>query len=162
MDKDCEGMTDNLTPTVGLTGWTLLPSNDYKATMNALAKVGPLALAVSASEWSMYESGVFSGESATVNHAVTLAGYGVDESTGEKYYLIRNSWGESFGEDGYIRVIRTDDDSSNCKMDTDPLEGITCALDENGNKKEEIPSEKVCGTNAILYDTSYPVGVHRL
>ena len=67
MDKNCQGMTDNLTPVVGLTGWTLLPTNDYKATMNAVAKVGPLALAVAANEWSMYESGVFSGESATVN-----------------------------------------------------------------------------------------------
>jgi cathepsin L len=162
MDKNCQGMTDNLTPVVGLTGWTLLPTNDYKATMNAVAKVGPLALAVAANEWSMYESGVFSGESATVNHAVTLAGYGVDDTTGEKYYLIRNSWGESFGEDGYIRVIRTDDDDSNCKMDESPLEGITCALDENGNEKTEIPPETVCGTNAILYDASYPVGVHRL
>ena len=72
MDKNCQGMTDNLTPVVGLTGWTLLPTNDYKATMNAVAKVGPLALAVAANEWSMYESGVFSGESATVNDSITL------------------------------------------------------------------------------------------
>lgn len=39
IEEDCEGLTDNLTPVVGVEGWTLLPSNDYKATMNALAKV---------------------------------------------------------------------------------------------------------------------------
>lgn len=160
-DKDCEGLTDGLTPVVGITGWTLLPSNDYKATMNAVAKVGPLALAVAAGEFSMYESGVFSSEASTVNHAVVLAGYGVDEDTNEKYYLIRNSWGTDFGENGYIRVKRTDDDGSNCQMDTDPLDGISCALDENGNRVD-VPAQKVCGNSAILYDTSYPVGVHTL
>jgi cathepsin L len=39
IEEDCEGLTDNLTAVVGVEGWTLLPSNDYKATMNALAKV---------------------------------------------------------------------------------------------------------------------------
>ena len=53
----------------------------------------------------MYEKGVFSPETtspadATVNHAVVLVGYGVDEVTGEKYYKVRNSWGPGFGEDG--------------------------------------------------------------
>lgn len=38
-DEDCDGLTDNLTPVVGVEGWTSLPSNDYKATMNAVAKV---------------------------------------------------------------------------------------------------------------------------
>jgi len=161
MDKECEGLTDGLTPVVGVTGWTLLPSNDYKSTMNAVAKVGPLALAVAASDWSMYESGVFSSTSTTVNHAVVLAGYGVDKDTGEKYYLIRNSWGPEYGENGYIRVKRTDDDSTVCDLDSDPLVGIDCALDENGNKRELLP-DTVCADSAILFDTSYPVGVHRL
>lgn len=161
LDKDCEGLTDNLTPVVGLTGWTLLPSNDYKSTMNAVHKVGPLALAVAAGDWSLYESGVFEGNDTTVNHAVVLAGYGVDDTTGEKYYLIRNSWGPEYGENGYIRVKRTDDDSNVCGEDTDPLEGIACALDENGNR-QEIVAQTVCGNSAILFDTSYPVGVHRL
>jgi cathepsin L len=160
-DKDCEGLTDGLTPKVGLTGWTLLPSNDYKATMNALHKVGPLALAVAAGDWSMYESGIFTSDSTTVNHAVVLVGYGVDETTGEKYYLIRNSWGTEYGENGYIRVKRTDDDDNVCGVDDSPLEGIACALDENGNKVE-VEHPKVCGDSAILFDTSYPVGVHRL
>ncbi len=110
----------------------------------------------------MYESGVFSGSgSSTVNHAVVLAGYGVDEETGEKYYKIRNSWGPDYGESGYIRVIRSDDDSTNCSVDNDPLEGIACALDENGNKID-VENPSVCGNSAILFDVSYPVGVRRL
>ena len=39
-DRKCEDIpTDDLIPAVGIDGWTLLPSNDYKTTMNALAKV---------------------------------------------------------------------------------------------------------------------------
>ncbi|KAL7486543.1 hypothetical protein ACHAW6_012150 [Cyclotella cf. meneghiniana] len=160
-EKGCEGLTDNLTPVVGVDGWTSLPSNDYKSTMNAVAKVGPVALAVAAGEWYYYESGVFSSNQSVVNHGVLLAGYGVDENTNEKYYLIRNSWGEDFGENGYIRVKRTDDDSTNCMVNNDPLIGIACALDENGESLNVQPVT-VCGDSAVLFDVSYPVGTHKL
>merc|ERR1719401_3110796 len=139
---------------------TLLPTNDYKATMNAVAQVGPVAIAVDGG-WEMYESGVFSSGSSTVNHAVLLVGYG-ETDTGEKFWRVRNSWGDGFGEKGYIRLARADDDgTANCAMDEDPLVGIACALDEQGNKIDVQPV-KVCGTSAILFDVSYPTGVTKL
>jgi len=103
----CDDVTSGKDPAVGIQGWTKLPSNDYKTTMNAVAKVGPLAIAVSAGGWGFYEKGIFENkgvdnenDNAVVNHAVLLVGYGVDEATGEKYYKIRNSWGPNFGEGG--------------------------------------------------------------
>jgi cathepsin L len=93
----------NASAEVGIDGWTKLPGNDYKSVMNALAKIGPVAIAVSAGCWGSYEKGVFDGQQckqSTIDHAVLMVGYGVDEVTGEKYYKIRNSWGTTFGENG--------------------------------------------------------------
>jgi len=157
----CEDLAAGKRAAVGIDGWTRLPANDYKATMNALAKVGPVAVAVAADGWSFYEKGVFDATHTTVNHAVLLVGYGVDGETGEKFFKVRNSWGTAFGEEGYIRLKRTDDDGSRCATDSEPLLGIACALDDNGNTIDVEPVE-VCGASAILFDVSYPTGVHNL
>jgi len=43
----------------------------------------------------------------SLDHAVTAVGYGTSES-GEAYYLVRNSWGSDWGEQGYIRIAAVD------------------------------------------------------
>jgi len=156
----CEDLAAGKRAAVGIEGWTALPPNDYQATMNAL-QVGPVAVAVGAGNWVLYEKGIFNGTDATINHAVLLVGYGLDEETGEKFWKIRNSWGPTFGEEGYIRLKRTDDDGSLCVTDAEPLLGIACALDERGNTVDVAPVE-VCGTSGVLFDVSYPKGVHSL
>jgi len=58
----------------------------------------PISVAVDASKWSSYSSGIFSNCNKNINHAVLLAGYT------SSYWLIKNSWGKSWGESGYIRL----------------------------------------------------------
>lgn len=67
----------------------------------------------------------------------------------------------SFGISGYIRIKRTDDDENLCAMDDQPLKGMACELDDDGNKVGVKPV-KVCGICGILFDASYPVGVHHI
>jgi len=158
---ECEELTAGETPSVGIEGWTILESNDYKSVMNALAQVGPVAIAVAARTWATYEKGVFDSQQTAINHAVVLVGYGVDDDTGEKYFKVRNSWGSGFGEDGYIRLKRDDEDSTSCNTDNDPLEGVGCALDDNGDTIDIVPVQ-VCGACGVLFDVAYPVGVHHI
>lgn len=66
-----------------------------------------------------------------------------------------------FATPGYIRIKRTDEDDDLCGMDDQPLVGIDCELDDNGNIVVVKPN-KVCGTSAVLFDVSYPLGVHYL
>ena len=72
-------------------------------------QVGPLAISVAANTFKDYHGGVFSGcpydQNIQLNHAVQLVGYGSDFSPAGvvDYWLVRNSWGESWGENGYIR-----------------------------------------------------------
>ena len=95
-----------------------------------------------------------------------LEGYGTDATTGEDYWLVRNSWGPRWGEKGYIRLLRVDpatldDPDSDCAMDTTPSDGVSCTKDDNGNDIVPPPA-KICGNSGILYDSTIPIGGHLL
>ncbi|PRQ51314.1 putative fruit bromelain [Rosa chinensis] len=63
------------------------------------------------SDFQFYSSGVFTGTCGTsglplmINHGVTAVGYGVSDD-GTRYWLVKNSWGAQWGEEGYIRMQR--------------------------------------------------------
>jgi cathepsin L len=135
-------------PKAHIDGYVKLPSNDYKSLMNAVAKIGPIAISVDASSWHAYSSGIFNGcnqVNPDINHAVVLVGYG--EENGQKYWLVRNSWSASWGENGYIRLNR---DENICGTDITPQNGSAC--------EGETEPVQACGTCGILFDSAYPIG----
>eukprot|EP01062_Namystynia_karyoxenos_P018154 TRINITY_DN1674_c0_g1_i2.p2 TRINITY_DN1674_c0_g1~~TRINITY_DN1674_c0_g1_i2.p2 ORF type:complete len:397 (+),score=142.35 TRINITY_DN1674_c0_g1_i2:79-1191(+) len=135
---------------VGITNYTRLPTNDYAALMHAVATVGPIAISLDAS-WGAYEEGVFTGScGTTIDHAVQLVGYGTDQKSGLDYWLVRNSWGGSWGESGYIRMRRFGAGKEPCGTDRSPGSGNGC----KGGPK----TIQVCGQCGMLSDSSYPTG----
>jgi len=152
MNSACGYDSSRAIPVATIDGYIQLPENNYTSLMNAVAKVGPIAISVDASTWGAYRGGIFNGcnqQSPDINHAVVLVGYG--EENGQKYWTVRNSWSPSYGEIGYIRVLRSDSDETNCGMDVTPQHGTAC--------EGQTDPVKVCGTCGILYDSSYPTGV---
>jgi len=133
-----------------LSGFSNLPSNKAEPLKQALMN-GPVVVAVDGNDWFDYNGGVFDGcqRDAIIGHAVLAKGFG--EDSGNKYWLIQNSWGSQWGERGHIRLKRTDDDDNLCGTDTKPQEGLGC----DGGP----PSVTVCGMCGVLYDPIVPTGV---
>eukprot|EP00759_Apiculatamorpha_spiralis_P027664 PhF_6_TR30417/c1_g1_i1/m.44615/K01365/CTSL; cathepsin L len=132
-------------PVVQLKNFSVIESNNYNALMNAIAFVGPVTISVDASTWSSYESGIYDGCNQTnpsIDHAVQLVGYGSENNV--PYWIVRNSWTPSWGENGYIRLYR--DSPGRCGNDPG-------AADCDGAPT----GSTVCGTCGILYDNAYPI-----
>ncbi|KAJ0973044.1 hypothetical protein J5N97_021003 [Dioscorea zingiberensis] len=92
-----------------------VPANSESSLLKVAANQ-PVSVAIDAggSDFQHYSSGVFTGDCGTdLDHGVAVVGYGI-ANDGTKYWLVRNSWGTSWGEHGYIRMQR----------DVDAAEGL--------------------------------------
>ena len=99
-----------------ITGYTKLGSSsstwspvDEDEIKEFLYETGPLAIALNADPLQTYTGGILDKSSSQcptsgINHAVTMVGYG--NENGKDYWIVKNSWGINWGENGYFRIKR--------------------------------------------------------
>jgi C1A family cysteine protease len=117
-DGKCQ-LNSNKTEPVISKVYKLTTEDDIK---KVVANVGPVSIGIFVTDnFFSYSSGVFSDQNCaqSPNHAVLIVGYGTDN--GQDYWLIKNSWGQDWGESGYIRVLRN---VNMCNVLDDPEFGI--------------------------------------
>ncbi|GKC21817.1 cysteine proteinase COT44-like protein [Tanacetum coccineum] len=91
---------------VSIDGYEDVQPNNENALKKAVAHQ-PVSVGIEASgrAFQLYQSGVFTGTCGTeLDHGVVVVGYGSEN--GKDYWLVRNSWGTNWGEDGYFRLER--------------------------------------------------------
>ncbi len=90
---------------VQLTGYSKIQKNNESELTAAIATVGPISVSIDSSQRTFmhYNTGVYSDpdcSSKVLDHAVTVVGYGTQD--GLDYYIVKNSYGKSWGQRGKI------------------------------------------------------------
>ena len=91
---------------VTISSYVRVPQNN-EAAMRIAVNRQPISVSIEADDnLQFYSGGVYTGPCGTqVNHAVTVVGYGVTKAR-RPYWIVKNSWGPDWGENGYVRFLR--------------------------------------------------------
>jgi cathepsin L len=150
LDEPCN---TTVKPAAHILGYTKLKSNNYTEVMYALATRGPVAVNVDAIPMQSYGGGLMTAcaiDKTHIDHVVQLVGYGYDADADLNYWWLRNSWGTTWGIDGYMKLQRHDPKENWCSIDIYPADGTGC----DGGPG----TVNTCGSCGVLYDVSYPIG----
>ena len=108
-DSTCRYSRSMMNATVS--SFVRLPQGNEARLTEAIANVGPVTIAIDVTQrFQFYKSGVFTDRTCKngindIKHAVVAVGYGTT-SNGADYYIVRNTWGTSWGLNGYIWMAR--------------------------------------------------------
>lgn len=102
------------------TAWTEVRRGSVSAMKSALAQF-PIAVAIDAAQakFSYYSGGIFDYSDCgnQLDHAVLLVGYGTEN--GQDFWIMKNSWSTSWGEEGYMRIAINGDGLGMCGVQED-------------------------------------------
>jgi len=107
--------TGNVLPKT--TSYNYTAQGDETDLKNQLYNRGVIAVAMQAgtTAFQNYVGGIYSCANFTaVDHGVLLVGYGTNATTQQDFWILKNSWGTSWGESGYFRVLRNKGSSLGC------------------------------------------------
>lgn len=96
---DCTGLSHY--PNISISDYGSISGT--RGMMKEIFNRGPIACGIAAGPILNYEGGIITEMNEEVDHEISVVGWGTDAKVG-KYWIIRNSWGEYWGEFGYIRV----------------------------------------------------------
>jgi len=110
----------NVTSVVTISSYhDVIPNNETD--LLRATTIGPVSVAIEADQavFQFYSGGVLDDPSCgtQLDHGVLVAGYGTDTKVGKTYWLVKNSWGATWGESGYVRLAR---DKNTCGISLDP------------------------------------------
>lgn len=109
-DGPCNFDPDYVGVTLG--GYKLIIKGSESDLQDAVQNAGPVSVAIDATHknFTFYSSGVYHERPCStshLNHAVLVVGYG--DLDGDEYWIVKNSWGDSWGDEGYIKMARNED-----------------------------------------------------
>jgi len=121
-DGTCKSSFTAAIPEGGITGYKTVGNFFFgasKSSMQSAIQQQPVSIAIEADQYAFqaYESGVLSsGCGTSLDHGVLAVGYGSE--SGQDYWLVKNSWGTSWGQAGYIKISS---DSNVCGVLNQPV-----------------------------------------
>ncbi|XP_019623336.1 PREDICTED: cathepsin L1-like [Branchiostoma belcheri] len=111
-DGDCRYNSNCIGAIVTEEPYVFVPSGDEEAMKQAVGTFGPVSVSIDAMpSFHQYGSGVYDDPECKAsnpsNHAVLVVGYGTEDN--QDYWLVKNSWGDDWGTEGYIKMSRNKD-----------------------------------------------------